>query len=316
MDEELVTELFGETMTLPWKFIVEWITPSEGVIRPIGKVYVSSSSKYQEYLITELADLGKSLILDGKVQSSVSDEFWYHEALVHPTMLSHPNPRRVLIIGGGEGATAREVLKHCSVKEVMMVDLDYEVVKSCREYFGELHQGSFYDPRFELIISDGRVFVESLSKLFDVIIVDVVDPIEGGPATALYTEEFYRALKRILASNGIFVTQAVSPSLYPRIHAIIRNTVTRVFRKVSSYITYVRSYNGLWGFVAGSDKYNPADLTKEEIEKRLSTRLCGKLKFYDSSTHQWMFNIPKPIRETLSRIKEYATDSNKATLQV
>ncbi len=303
-------------MTLPWKFVVEWISAGEGVIRSVEKVYASSRSEYQEYLIAELYGLGKSLILDGKVQSSTSDEYWYHEALVHPVMLSHPNPRRVLVIGGGEGATIREVFKHCSVKEVVMVDLDYEVVHTCRESLSELHQGSFYDPRLELIISDGRKFVESISGVFDVAIVDVVDPIEGGPATALYTEEFYRALKNTLAENGIIVTQAVSPSLHPRVHAIIRNTVARVFRKVSSYITYVRSYNGLWGFVAGSDKYNPAELDATKIEQLISTRICAELKFYDGYTHQWMFSIPKPIREVLSRIKDYATDTNKAVLQL
>ncbi|HIQ10937.1 MAG TPA: polyamine aminopropyltransferase [Pyrodictium sp.] len=295
---------------LPWRLFVEWINPGEACFRSVERILLSLKTKFQEIDIVELAELGKALVIDGKLQSTLYDEYWYHEALVHPPMLAHPHPTKVLIIGGGEGATLREVLKHKSVREVVMVDVDEEMIKIAREHLVEWHQGAFNDGRVKIIVEDGRKFVENTTNnTYDVVILDLVDPTEGGPATHLYTREFYQEIYRILVDDGIMVTQATSPILMPKVYATIYKTISSVFPSVTPYITYVRSYNGLWGFVMASKK-RYAIPSADKIDKMIRERIHGELKFYDSQTHQWMFSLPKPIRKIVEEMGEIATDTN------
>jgi len=301
---------------LPWKFIAEWISRGEVCMREAKRILVHSRTRYQEFIIAELEGLGKSLIIDGKVQSSLLDEHWYHEALVHPVLLAHPCPRRVLVVGGGEGATIREVLRHNCVEHVDMVDIDEELVEQSKRLLVEWHQGAFDDPRVNVVIDDGRRFIEGKRAEYDVIILDVVDPTEGGPAALLYTVEFYRLVKRALRENGIMVTQATSPVLTPEVYASITKTLSAVFSIVRPYVTYVRSYNGLWGFVAASDRVDPARLTPDRVDNLLRERVRGELRFYDGSTHGWLFSLPKPLRDMLQRTGRIATDSEPIAVPV
>jgi spermidine synthase len=301
-------------MALPWKFVAEWVSEGEACVREAKRILVHRRTRFQEFMVAELAGLGMSLVIDGKVQSSLLDEHWYHEALVHPVLLAHPCPRRVLVVGGGEGATAREVLRHRCVERVVMVDIDEELVNVAKELLAEWHRGAFEDGRLELVIGDGRRFVEEHPGEFDAVILDVVDPTEGGPAALLYTREFYEAVKRALRDrNGVVVAQATSPSLTPTVYATIARTMASVFNVVRPYITYVRSYNGLWGFVAASDGPDPARL--EDVDRLLKERVEGELRFYDSETHRWMFSLPKPVREGLSRGR-VATDEEPIVVPV
>ncbi|MEB3859710.1 MAG: spermidine synthase, partial [Desulfurococcales archaeon] len=167
---------------LRWGWIVEWSTPSSAHMFSVRRVLYWGKSRYQEIVVLEYEELGKALVLDGKTQSTEYDEFVYHEALVQPAMVLHGNPERVLVLGGGEGATVREVLKFKSVREVVMVDIDEEVVRVSREMLPEWHAGAFDDPRLRLVIGDGYEYVEGSGESFDVIIADLADPIEAGPA--------------------------------------------------------------------------------------------------------------------------------------
>jgi len=295
---------------LPWRIVAEWITEGEACIRSVEKVYAAGATKFQEYLIGELAGIGKSLVLDGKVQSSLFDEHWYHEALVHPIMIAHECPKNVLIIGGGEGATAREVLKHKCVEQVVMVDIDAELIELAKKYLPEWHQGAFDNEKLKLVLDDGRKFLSATDMKFDIVILDLVDPMEGGPAALLYTLEFYRLVSRVLKPGGAMVTQASSPILTPRVYATIRNTIASVFNITRPYITYVRSYNGVWGFVAASNSIDPSNLSPDTVDKLIKERIRGELRFYDGITHQWMFTLPKPIRSILDSHNDVATDSN------
>jgi spermidine synthase len=134
--------------------------------------------------------------LDEKIQSTESDEYIYHEALVHPSLLAHPNPKRVFIAGGGEGATAREVLRHKSVERVVMVDIDDIVCKTSKEFLPKHHRGAFDNPRYQLIIEDAKVWLQQTEEKFDVMVLDLADPVEDGPAYMLYTKEFYTMGKK------------------------------------------------------------------------------------------------------------------------
>jgi len=158
--------------------------------------------------IINTGSFGVCLVLDGKIQSSETDEFIYHEALVHPAMLTHPRPEKVFIAGGGEGATLREVLAHKTVRKAVMVDIDEEVVGLCRRYLPAWHQNSFDDPRAEIHFADARRYLEETDEKFDVIIIDLVDPLEQGPARLLYTREFYGIAKQKLGPGGIMSVQS------------------------------------------------------------------------------------------------------------
>jgi spermidine synthase len=176
-------------------FFVEDNTDFDKYYYHLTGVVAEQSTPYQDVLVAESKSYGRMLFLDGAIQSAENDEALYHEMLVQPAMIVHACPLDVLIIGGGEGATLREVIAHKQVKRVTMVDLDAQVVELCRLHLGPWHQGSFDDKRAHLVIGDGRNFVEEDESLYDVVIVDVVDSLEGGPAARIYSQEFYAHLR-------------------------------------------------------------------------------------------------------------------------
>ncbi len=295
-----------------WRYVLEWMQmPLEGHLHGIRKIIYSGKTKFQQVDIVDSYSFGKCLFLDGKLQSSEYDEWIYHESLVHPAMVTHPNPRNVVIIGGGEGATAREVLRYPTVERVVMVDIDGELVELCRSYMPEWNMGVFDDPRFELVISEGRSFIEESREVFDVAILDLTDPIPGTPSVFLYTKEFYELIKRKLSSNGVMVTQATSLRYSFETFAKIRNAVAAAFPLARPYTAPVVSFLSFCGFVIGSMGRDPLSLSSEDINARLKT-LRGELQFYSECTHRFLFQLPRKFREALDAIKEVPTDSNPA----
>jgi spermidine synthase len=287
----------------------DYISPDLTVLHSIKKRIYSGRTKFQSVEIIDTGSFGVCLVLDGKIQSSEADEFVYHEALVHPVMLAHPRPERVLIAGGGEGATLREVLAHKTVKKAVMVDIDEEVVSLCRRFLPSWHQKAFDDPRAELHFADARKYLEKSNDRFDVIIIDLVDPLEQGPARLLYTREFYRILRQRLGRSGIMSVQA-EPSEWGNLDNFIAivNTLKSVFSIARPYQVHMPSFFGLWGFVAASQSLDPTKLTPEEIDARISTRIAKKPESYDGLTHQAMFTIPKHIRRKLAASRRIITD--------
>ena len=301
-----------------WNWHVEWDTMEDGHLSKIKDVYYMGRTRYQMVEIVELGPYGKSLILDGKIQSTRLDEKIYHEALVHPPMLLHPEPRRILIMGGGEGATAREVLRHSTVERVVMVDLDGELIELVKKYMPEWHLGAFDDERLELVIGDARkyVFENAGTEVFDVIIADLVDPMEGGPAQLLYTKEFYEKVRELVAPGGVFVTQATSPTSTPHATGIIAATLSSVFRNVDVYMTYIRGFDSMWGFVLASDEHSLAELTRKVFEER-TLRLDMPLSTIDYDTMVWMRTLPLTVRRALDRYRgTVSTDEKPVYLEV
>jgi spermidine synthase len=291
------------------KWFHDHISPDLTALHSIKGVIYSGQSKFQSIDIINTGSFGICLVLDGKIQSSEMDEFIYHEALVHPVMLTHANPERVFIAGGGEGATLREVLAHNSVKKAIMVDIDKKVVDVCRRFLPSFHQNSFNDPRAELHFTDARKYLEESSEKFDVVIIDLVDPLVQGPARLLYTQEFYHIVKRRLQPDGIISVQA-EPAGWDdsQNFTAIAITLESVFPVVRPYQAYIPSFLGLWGFVSASESLDPAKVTSEEVDAKISARLSKKLKSYDGLTHQAMFAIPKHIRHQLAADKKIITD--------
>lgn len=175
------------------KWMEEELEPGMRVAYKLKTILSSCQSKFQTVDVVDLDCFGRSLVIDGLIQSCQVDEFVYHESLVHPALLAHPCPKSVYIGGGGEGSTAREVLRHSTVERCVMVDIDEDVVRFCREHLPE-NSAAFSDPRLELIIDDAKAVLEKSGR-FDVIIMDLDDPLEGGPCYQLYTTEFYQMIK-------------------------------------------------------------------------------------------------------------------------
>ena len=240
----------------------------------LSRVVYSGRTAYQNVLIADTYNFGRVLVLDGAIQSSADDERLYHELLVQPALLAHAEPHDVLIIGGGEGATLREVLVHRSVRSAVMVDLDREVVELCREHLTSWHRGAFEDRRARLVYADGRKFVEDDDGRYDVAIIDVVDMLDNGPAQALYTRQFYEHLRRRLRPGGIVVVQGLEFSfLDDKPHAALARTLRTVFPEVHSYRVPIPSFLSSWGFLLASDDVRPAEWSTADIDRRIQARL-------------------------------------------
>ena len=281
-------------------WINEYITPWDIYAHGVTKVLDYKKTAYQEMYIVETGAYGKGLVLDGKWQSCTEDEFIYHEALVHPAAIAHKNPKNVLVLGGGEGATIREVLRWQSIEKVMMVDIDEEVVESCRKYLPEMHQNAFEDPRVELVIADALKILATTGTKWDIIISDLSDPIEEGPSFQLFTREYFTQLKQVLNPGGYVVIQAgpVSP-VDITLHARLVNTLKAVFANVISYTAYTPSYPAPWGFALATAEDIITRPNPEEIDRLLLENTKSGFRFIDGTTLLGLLQTPKYIRDAI-----------------
>ncbi|MEN3026080.1 MAG: polyamine aminopropyltransferase [Chlorobiota bacterium] len=276
----------------------------------VTEVLYSGTTAYQRVDIVRAPALGKALFLDGRIQSAQIDEFIYHEVLVHPALLAHPEPRRVLIMGGGEGATLREVLRHPSVQLATMVDIDRELVELCERYLPEWHQNCFRDPRSQLVFGDARAFVEGTTELYDIIISDLTEPIEGGPSVMLFTVEFYECLAQRLTDNGLFVAQAGSADpVYPEFVTSLSRTLREVFPYVRVCWAFIYSFQLPWAFVLASKRDDPAALSTEEVRERYAERGL-KTQYYCPELHSALFALPVYLQDALRHRGQRITDQS------
>lgn len=298
-------------LNAPSNWFMEFVTPDNIQQFSIKNILYCGRSKYQQVELLESTLYGRCLILDGKVQSCEADEFIYHEALIHPAMILHPRPETVFIAGGGEGATLREILAHRTVKKVVMVDIDEEVIELCKKFLPHHHRGSFDDPRVVLLHMDARRYLEETDEKFDVIIMDLPEPIEGGPAYLLYTQRFYEMIRLRLGENGTFVTQSGAAICgITRVFTAVVNTLNRVFPIVVPYEATVPSFGGPWAFALASLKTDPRTLSVEEINGRIEGRVAASLRFYDGITHRGLFFVPKYLRDAVAAETHVITEDS------
>ena len=200
--------------------------------------------------------------------------------------------------GGGEGATIRQVLSHTTVDRVVMVDIDQEVVELCRRYLPNHHRGAFDDARLELRHEDAFKYLQDSSERFDVVIIDVPDPMEAGPAYLLFTREFYALLSERLNPGGIMVAQSgpTGPAFYEQCFAAVAHTVGGVFRAVYLTEAFVPAFGATWGFVIGSLGPDPTSLDVDEVDRRIAERVEGDLRYLDGVTLRGMTSLPKYLR--------------------
>ncbi|GLI62883.1 spermine synthase 1 [Volvox africanus] len=277
----------------------------------VSAVLFSGRSSYQEVDLVETPTWGKVLLLDGKMQSTEADEQVYHELLVHPPLLHHTNPKRVYIMGGGEGATAREVLRHRSVEEVVMVDIDKVVTDICSEHL-ERNISAFRDPRLRLINDDARLQLEAAADAsFDVIISDLADPLDGGPCYQLYTQEFYRTVvMRKLAPGGIFIAQSGPAGFLScrEVFTSINATLRSVFPSVIPYVQHIPSFCDAWGYTMAFTDPTQVPLSAELMDTRIEDRIDHlPLRFLDGETFTGLRQLNKVVRTALTNETEIYT---------
>jgi len=290
-------------LELKGDWYVERLTRNEIHGHRIKKRLASVRTGFQKAEVVDTHDYGRCLFLDGLIQSTAADEFIYHECLVHPALLLHPRPETVFLAGGGEGAPLREALKHPPVKRLIMVEIDREVVALAGCHLRAWHRGAFRDGRVEIHFQDARRFLEHNPGAYDVIVLDLCDPGEPGPARKLFTVEFYRLLRRRLRRGGMVVIQAGSANVNMLAgFSAVFQSLRRVFPAVLPYISCVPSYVGPWAFVLAGGSSLAASPDRKLLSRRFSARgLEGRLRFYSPEMHAPLFILPAYIRRALER---------------
>jgi spermidine synthase len=289
----------GGGVTMPAKTrLDESLTPTSGVYFNAERVVVSKQSAYQLIEIVETQDLGLLMRIDGANMTSERDEFFYHENLIHPAAITHPNPRDVLIIGGGDGGAAEEVLKHPSVARCVLAELDGDVIALAKAHLATIHRHAFDDPRLHVRVGDGMEYVQhtvqQTADRFDLIYLDLTDP--RGDAAQLYTPDFYRDCKRILREGGALVLHIGSPfSHRERVMASNAN-IHAVFQVCAPYFVHIPIYGATWGFMVASDTLDPRRVSASEIEQRLQTRNIAHRQYYNGDTHHAMLALPEYVK--------------------
>ena len=258
----------------------------------IKRTLHTERSKYQDIAIVDTYEYGRMLMLDSIVQTTEVDEFVYHEMITHVALSAHPNPKKVLVVGGGDGGSIREILKHPSVEQAILVDIDERVVELCKQYLPTI-SCALDDPRVTVRIEDGLEYVKRHHNEFDLIIVDSTDPI--GPAVGLFAQEFYRDLYGALKEDGMFVAQTEPPwaskTFLPELHGVLRE----IFPIVKLYLANIPTYqSGLYSFTACSKKYDP-----EVIQP--GKEITGT-KYYSPEIHKAAFVLP-PFVADLVKVK-------------
>lgn len=260
----------------------------------------------QELLIAETSAYGRTLFLDGLVQSAEADEALYHEPLVHPALVIHGAPRRVLVGGTGEGASIREILRHPTVDHVRTVDLDPEVVALCKQHLPAWSAGSLDDPRVEQRVEDVQATLAAARPgEYDAVFLDITDPVSDGPSAALFSTRFFATVLGALADDGIAVLQA--GELDPidlRMTRTVRSTLRAVFPAVVFAHTYVPSFHCLWGFALCSRR--PLELAPADLAARVAR--LGALRVYTPTAHRAMLELPPYLQARLEQPGEVLTD--------
>lgn len=286
--------------TQRWHWYVEEFAPAEQHHHAVDEVYYSGHSEFQQIAVLRSPVFGKMLVIDGDTQSAQADERIYHETLVHPALAGAEDRGEVLIIGGGEGATLREVLRSPEVARCTMVDIDAAVIELSKKYLPEWSDGAFDDSRARVIVGDALEFMRSSADRYGVIVSDLTEPLEDSPSHALFNDRVFELTKARLDEGGIYVLQASTGAIVnAALHCKMARTLRRHYRHVVSFLTHVPAFDTEWAFLACSDRIDLADLDAGRIE-RYCAGLRGESYFYDAVTHRRLFALPLYLRRMLA----------------
>lgn len=248
---------------------------------------VDEKTPFQHVQIFETPGFGRVLVLDGAVQLFSTTEFVYHESLVHPPLLVCDKPKRVLIIGGGDGGCAREALKHPGVEQVTLCEIDGQLIDWCKQYLPHVGGNCWEDPRLNLVVDDAAKELAQNETCYDVILADLTDPV--GPAVTVYQTAFIETLKSRLNPGGVLAMQAESAVMLRQWHAGTCKLLGQCFDHVHIYHQYVQMYGGLWSFALAADWPLADRLKQESIAQRFAERGPAPLAMYTPAVHAAMF---------------------------
>jgi spermidine synthase len=283
-----------------WQWYVEEFSPAEQHHHAIDRVFYSGRSDFQQIAVIGSPVFGKMLVLDGDTQSSQTDERIYHEALVHPALAGAADRREVLILGGGEGATLREVLRCPSVARATMVDIDAAVIDLSKKYLPEWSGGAFEDARAEVVVGDALAYMRNNERHFGAIISDLTEPLEDSPSNPLFNAEVFGLIKSRLSDGGVYVLQASTAGVHnASLHCKMARTLRRHYAHVASFYTHVPAFDTDWAFLACSDRVDLAHLDRAAIGEHCAS-LSGESFFYDAETHRRLFSLPLYLRRMLA----------------
>lgn len=270
-------------------------------LRFTGEVFYDVQSPFQRVRILESPKYGKFLTLDDMVMTTQNDEFHYHEMIAHPAMFTHGNVKNVLVIGGGDGGTVREILRHEGVEKVTMVEIDGEVIKACKEFLPEI-AAAFDNPKLELLVDDGIAFIKQAApKSYDLIIVDGSDPV--GPAEGLFSTEFYTNCYNALKDGGILVAQGESPKFNEKAFSELNFTLQDIFGNDNAPVSlfFVPTYpTGMWSFQYGLKGSDAPKAVSNDTEIEAFVDAKG-LKYYNADVHRGSFATPNFVKQLIKR---------------
>ncbi|WGS49385.1 polyamine aminopropyltransferase [Paraburkholderia sp. D15] len=261
-------------------------------------------SPYQRIEVWDTPLLGRLFTLDGRPMTATGDEFIYHECMVHPIALAHPSPRHALVLGGGDGGAARQLLRHASIERIVVAELDADVVRLTREHLPEVHGGAFDDPRVELVIGDAAQYVATAEPArFDLVIFDLTPP--DSPAAALYTQAFHAQLKRTMSPTAALSMHLGSPDFHPQRVAALLDGLRASFAQVRTMSAFVPLYGALWMMATASDTLDVAAIDRDTLDARharfAARGLDAHLKYYDNAVHAGLFSSSRAVRDKLSQ---------------
>lgn len=234
-------------------------TPSVSLSLKTTKTLHVEQTEFQHLAMIETEAFGRMLVLDGMVQTSVVDEFVYHEMIAHPALYTHPNPKNVLVIGGGDGGTIREIIKHPSVEKATLVEIDGRIIELSKQYLPEIAVALTGEPKVEVKVEDGIKHINESKNTYDVILVDSTEPV--GPAVGLFSQDFYQGIYDALKEDGLMVAQTESPFFNGDLITSVNKRLRNIFPYVKTYLASIPTYpSGLWSFTMGSKKYKIEDV--------------------------------------------------------
>ncbi len=267
-----------------------------GITMKVGKTLFSGESEFQKLEILETLEYGRMMLLDGLVMVTERDEFVYHDMIVHPALFTHPNPQKVLVIGGGDGGSIREIVKHPQVEQAILCEIDGLVIEKSIELLPSMASaidGS--NPRVKLHVDDGLAYIREHQNEFDVILVDSTDPI--GPAVGLFEEDFYRLVFGALKADGIMVAQSESPFYHADIQKSMYANLRAVFPVVEMYQAFIPTYpSGFWSFAFASKKYHPV----KDFDRQRAAERGFYTKYYNEDLHLGAFMLPTFAKENIA----------------
>ena len=249
---------------------------------------------FQLLEVYDTPELGRIFRLDGYNMTSERDEFFYHENLVHPAAVAHPHPRQALVIGGGDGGSSEELLKHRTLERVHMAELDPEVIEVAKRHFGRVHRGAFDDPRLQVTVGDGLAYLRGTDARYDLVNMDLTDPV--GPSVELYSAATFSLVKRAMSADGALTLHIGSPFFHPERVRTTLAALRQVFARVTPYFAYIPLYGSMWGFALATDRLDAATMAPAEVDRVIAARGLTQLQYYNGEAHRALFALPNYVR--------------------